>query len=307
MSSIVTDDVPKSSRSRNFAFTYNNYPSTELVDGIRCRYMIYGKEVSSTGTPHLQGTVCFHQTKSFRQVIEMLPGCHISLVRNLPASIEYCKKEGNFVERGVRPYTPREKGEKEKIKWEEIFRHAEDGDFDLIPESIRIRYRWNLKGVRDDYIAAQGLQSDDVLIHEWYWGETGTGKTKKAYDENPGAYRKTGNKWWDHYQGEEVVIIDDFDKRAGEKLLWHLKIWGDHYPFMAEYKGGSRLIRPKKIIITSNWHPSSIWSSDEDLLPIMRRFKVTKFGRIQVPEKDVGKSVDGRIGNFHSNFNPENQ
>lgn len=54
----------------------------------------------------------------------------------------------------------------------------------------------------------------------------------------------------------------------------HMKQWADHYPFSAESKGASVKIRPKKIVVTSNYHPREIWTGDQDLLPILRRFKL---------------------------------
>ena len=52
-----------------------------------------------------------------------------------------------------------------------------------------------------------------------------------------------------------------------------LKVWADHYPFIAEMKGRSVQIRPKHIIVTSNYSLEEIFKNPEDLEPLKRRFK----------------------------------
>lgn len=264
-------------RYRAFCFTHNNYPNTELEDNVDCRYIVYGKEIApSTSTLHLQGFIYFSNAKTLSSVIKLLPGCHVEQMKGtIEQAIEYCKKEGDYTERGTKPLTQEEKGQGEKLRWDLAFRAAQEGRFEDIPEEIRLRYDQNIKRVRRDHLDTQPLQQTD-LIHEWYYGETGTGKSRKAREDNPTAYIKMCNKWWDGYQEEEVVIIDDLDKKH-DVLCHHLKIWGDRYPFRAEVKGGSKMIRPKKIIVTSNYHPEEIWTAQSDLEPILRRFKTIKF------------------------------
>lgn len=71
------------------------------------------------------------------------------------------------------------------------------------------------------------------------------------------------------------MVIDDLDSNA---LGHHLKIWADHYPFTAEYKGGSRYIRPDKIVVTSNYHPDELWPEDKTMADaIKRRFTLIEF------------------------------
>jgi len=126
------------------------------------------------------------------------------------------------------------------------------------------------------------LPSEDQIGY-WYWGETGSGKTYAAIHEFPDAYRKiANNKWWDGYQNEDFVIIDDLDK-AHNYMGYHLKIWGDRYAFAVETKGGYRYIRPKKIVVTSNYPPEHIWEDSTTLGPIRRRFKVVHFRSLQDP------------------------
>lgn len=120
------------------------------------------------------------------------------------------------------------------------------------------------------------------LTNIWCYGYAGTGKTKWVWDNfREKLYVKSLNKWWDGYDGQEVILLDDWDP-SHKCLTWHLKMWADRYPFQGEYKGGSRLIRPKMIIITSNY-PIEMCFEEPDLSAIKRRFKVHHFIRFGEP------------------------
>lgn len=109
------------------------------------------------------------------------------------------------------------------------------------------------------------------LDNEWHYGDTGTGKSRHVREKYPDAYIKGNNIWWDGYDGQEVVIIEEMAPK--QISAHHIKIWADHYPFSAEVKGGTMKLRPKKIVITSNYHPSEIWEGKQELEPLQRRFK----------------------------------
>jgi len=112
-----------------------------------------------------------------------------------------------------------------------------------------------------------------TLEHEWHWGKTGLGKSRAVREKYPDAYLKGCNIWWCNYANEDVVIIEDLGfKMIGSQ---HLKVWGDHYPFTCEGKGYSLgKIRPRKIIVTSNWSIRELFPEPQDYEPLERRFKV---------------------------------
>lgn len=93
-------------QARHWAFTLNNYTvheETELPDaGDQVRYIIYGREVGENGTPHLQGHVQFRDRKRASAVKRLLgtDRVHIEVARSPAASVEYCKKSGDFTEKG---------------------------------------------------------------------------------------------------------------------------------------------------------------------------------------------------------------
>ena len=89
-------------------------------------------------------------------------------------------------------------------------------------------------------------------------------------------YTKSPNKWWPGIGPLDIgVIIDDLQE-VNSYLTRNLKIWGDIYPFEAEFKGGSQVIRPKMIIITSNFPMEHFWSG-ADLDAMKRRYKCFEF------------------------------
>ena len=283
---------------RNFTITVNN-PTPEdvtLLDTIPCKYIVYGNEVGESGTPHKQGTIIFKSQKTLSAAIKSLPRrAHVEVCKHLFKSIEYCKKDGDVIERGEPPKTKEDQGNMEKERWANFISLAEQDRLEEIDPKDRVKHYRAAEYFRSEGAKKRRLEDTEERM-EWYYGPSGTGKSRKARSENPAAYLKMCNKWWDGYADEDCVIIEDFDKRH-DVLAHHLKIWGDRYDFLAEHKGGAKRIRPKKIIVTSNYHPKDIWVQVADLEPILRRFKCVHFGSITMKEKEPIANLETQYNN----------
>lgn len=271
-------------RSLGWCFTLNNPQEEDSIEELKvaAQYLICAKEVGEEGTPHIQGYTFFKSKKSLAQLKKFLPRAHFEAQKgSFEQAIDYCKKDGDFVEFGIPPVSRKRKGELEQERWSKARLCAEAGKLKDIDDDIYVRYYSSLRNIAKDNAPMPSDASDVTGL--WYYGATGTGKSRKARDDNPGHYLKLCNKWWDGYRGESTAIVEDFDKKHGECLGHHLKIWGDRYAFPAEIKGGKINIRPQQIIITSNYHPQDIWPNQpETLEPVLRRYKIVHFNKVSL-------------------------
>lgn len=262
------------SRNRNFIFTYNNYPNTDLIDKIDCKYVAYSHEVApTTGTPHLQGWITFNNPKSIVAARRLLPGCHVLVMHgSLAQNDVYISKAASIIERGEKPISNDNKGRAEKLRWQRARESAKQGNLDEIDADIFIRCYTTLKNIKKDY--AKKPPPQDVRCY-WIYGPTGTGKSHSVESRFPNCYKKSMDdlKWFDGYQGEDEVYLEDIDVY---QVKWGglLKRLCDKWPMQASVKGSMCYIRPSVILITSNYHPRDIWNDTQTLEPLMRRLTV---------------------------------
>jgi len=119
-----------------------------------------------------------------------------------------------------------------------------------------------------------------------YIGPTGSGKTKRATDYAGDAevYTKDPNtKWWDGYEGQKLILIDEWIGSEGIPPTQLLRIC-DRYELRVETKGGYIQMAGTTILVTSTrevreWYQdgrSREWSEKQD--DFMRR--VNEWGEI---------------------------
>lgn len=108
------------SRARHWCFTLNNYTADDLDRILALEsevdYLVFGKEIGESGTPHLQGFVSFRTRVRRNTAVERVGQAHFSVARNIDHAIEYCKKEGDVTEFGTRPKGPGSRSDLEDFK-----------------------------------------------------------------------------------------------------------------------------------------------------------------------------------------------
>jgi len=274
-------------RGVNWRFTVNNYTEADEVVikhvvAPKCKWLIYGYEKApTTGTPHLQGYAKFKGKQTKNVLIKMIPtptwwgtcskGDRINFEYVTKTRAEDPGPPNEFKEFGTRPEFHESNGAREKKRWEEILASAKVGNLEAVPAQVVVCHYSSLMRIQKDYAAMPG-DLDDVC-GVWIQGPSGCGKSRKARTEYPQAYFKSCNKWWDMYQKQPYVIMDDFEP-SHSVLGHHLKIWADRYGFMAETKGSAIAIRPQKIVITTQYRMDDIWKDSETIEALKRRFKV---------------------------------
>ena len=92
------------SKHRGWVFTLNNYTQDEYdaLSRLEPEYIVYGKEVGESGTPHLQGFLHFANPRIMPK--KLIPRAHWEPLRGTPKQAsDYCKKDGDFYEHGTLP------------------------------------------------------------------------------------------------------------------------------------------------------------------------------------------------------------
>lgn len=300
----------KASKVMKWCFTHNKYTNVEwekfkqLDNNPDVKWGVCGKEIGDeNGTPHLQGYLYFGSQKSLNAV-KLIFGTVTHwepAVGTHEQNFTYCTKEGTWLEVGSRPVFE-DNGTREKKRWKRTAELARQGNFALILEEEPQIYLCHYKGIEAifnkfaDKPAPLTPSKELPVRFHWYYGPGGTGKSRTAFARFPpeDTFNKPLNKWWDGYESQQHVVIDDLSIK--DDYMGHfLKTWCDYQPVGVEVKMGNKQIRPQYVSITSNWHPAEIWTDPKMIEPIMRRFGIFYKGPAGGEFKGV---VPGAVSHF---------
>lgn len=276
-------------RQRGWVFTLNNYTEEEynqLINTPRTKYICIGKEKGESGTPHLQGYIEWVNPQRLSGLKKINKRAHWEPRRGTPQEAAmYCQKEGDFDELGE---LPMENGKRRGLQMacDEVLKGTPIEEVATMYPSEFVRYSGGLKSLNTIKVKPRDPKEPPHVV--WLWGLAGVGKTREAYEAHEKVYIKDGTQWWDGYDGQTAIIIDDF-----EVVEWNyrdlLRLL-DRYPYRGQFKGGYVNINSPYIYITCEHHPSYIWSGNK-LSQVTRR--LTEIKNIVAQ----GNLAQGDIGN----------
>lgn len=247
---------------RDLCWTINNYTEDDLQrlrelgkqDGVR--YLVWGRErAPTTGTPHLQGFIQFKNPRSWNGA-KMALGqqAHLSIRRGSPqAAADYCKKDGDQIEEFGERKDVVGQGTRSDINefCASLKRGSSLSETSADRPDVFVKFHRGIKewaGLNKCFVPRTWKSHVIVLV-----GDAGVGKSRWAHDFanllGLDAYVKPDGPWWDRYNQEKVVIIDDFH---GNIPYGEFKKILDRFPYQVPVKGAFVEFNPDWIIITSN-------------------------------------------------------
>ncbi len=268
--------MPRAVQSRSWCFTaFNTGLASDLRDKEinndarpQLRYLVFQEEkCPETDRTHLQGYAQFKTPVRFAAFKRWLgdESAHVEQAKgSAQQNRDYCTKEDTRVDgpfevgefcAGAGQRTDLEglkealdSGANKRALWESQF-------------PTMVRYHRAVDAYRLAKASNIARDPPEVTV---YWGPTGTGKTRRVHHETGGNHftvdipDRGGSCWFDGYDGQEAVLIDDY---GGEYNIHFLKRLLDRYNMNVQVKGGYTAWSPKHIYITSNMDPD-YWYRD---------------------------------------------
>lgn len=275
------------SQSKTWVYTLNNYThqDEQRFKDFECSYQVIGKEVSSTGTPHLQGFITFKRAYRLTQLKKLVPAAHWEIAVASDAG-NYCMKEDYII------IDNRRQGRRSDLT---------DAIEDLRSDGIKKVKRDHPETYVKFHAGLEKLASDKEPRNfkpyvEWIWGPTGAGKTYAVVQKEKSLWFSGKNlRWWQGYSDQEATIFDDF--RADFCTFHELLRIIDFTPYTVEVKGSSVELTAKRMYITSCFPPDKVYETREDIDQLLRRIdKIThmptKFGGVALAPDFVLPTID---------------
>ena len=283
----LAEEDPNVKRRRNYVATKNNYTDGDIAAiapfaEAKCSYLVFGREIGEKGTPHLQLYFELNDAMSYSAVHKKLFKCWMGSRKGSPkCAAGYCKKgDGPKPKEGYEEYFHDPHASWDGEEFGQISEQGKRTELDAVCEAIVgekqpmksiamefpvqfVKFHKGLAALRAHVIPERKLDAmPEVIVR---WGESGTGKSEGARMKHwPGiaahVWEPSHGPWWDNYDGEDKVIMEEF---RGQMPFADLLSLLDKYACRRPIKGGFVNIVASKFVITSPLPPKQ-WYKDLD-------------------------------------------
>lgn len=238
--------------SRNFCFT--SFKDAEPIwDEKNYTHLLYQREIApDTKREHWQG--CCQYAKKTRKTLKTICGelgvDHVEkCLGTYQHNVNYCSKLESRVKEPKEFGVASHQGERTDIS-----KYKDAKSMREIPFELFIKYSSGIYKYRALHAEARA----HVTKCNVYWGPAGSGKSKRM--PRDAYWKPPGSKWWDGYDGQENVVLDDWTEEM-MPLQMMLRLC-DRYPLKVETKGGYVEFIAKNIYITANSNPENWYGAD---------------------------------------------
>lgn len=241
----------------------------ELQKSVRMRLDTIKRQIFHDNTIHIERRIgpqtdAINYCKKKQCEPECLPGC-----RACCAKVKWAEKGLRVPDTSVTVWGEKSgierQGERNDIEvfMDEAKSGASLGDLMQTSSNVCAKYHAFCR----EFVIDQQMRS----IPPWrfvnctvYWGHTGMGKTRRIFYEHPDVYKldpcEIGKVWWCGYNGEDVLLLDDFYGWIAIGMLLNLL---DGYKVRLQIKGSFTYAAWTKVYITSNVSPSEWYKGNE--------------------------------------------
>lgn len=261
-------------KSRNWCGTLNNPTSNgrDWLDAVtrgcaQLKFLVFQREEGKNETPHFQFYAEFKGSKTLDYVKKVFVRAHLEKRRgNRQQAIEYCiKDEGRIAGPWWYPV---------ELKLEDYAnKPGKRNDLLVLYDAIKSgkRKRWLFDNhtismfrfgrVYDRLQPLMKPKMRDKVEVVLMYGPPGSGKTWSIFgnpdiDQNEVWTPPIGKGgWYDGYDGQEIVVFDDFMGAGSHLSLSDLLRVLDRYPVQTPVKTAFCWFNPAKIYITTNYSP----------------------------------------------------
>lgn len=218
----------------------------------------------SSGRVHVQGYIQFANAVRESTLHKLFPGSWLKEAKGNPQSnLRYCTDATKRVEGGdafvLGDFPAVTQGRRTDLErfTQELQADGLDAAIQSDP-TIIVRYPRGVLAYHQ-HLLKQRWNSLPSYRHQTVWlhvGEAGRGKTRavfhrahEQFQQLPYVLFSTSPEWWDGYDGQQVILLDDF---YGQLPLNRLLRILDGYPLLLPVKGGHTYNLFSEIHITTN-------------------------------------------------------